>query len=325
MIEGKKLQISQTGKFEIGDTDLGLHELLQIDPIIIGKEGYMYIYLSNQTPDSDVYFDDLMITHTQSSVIQKDDYYPFGLSIAGLNSSRENSLKNRFLYNDGAEREDAFELNIDFTKFRNYDLALGRWWQVDPLADELELVGLTPYNYSFNNPIRYNDPDGDCPWCVWGAVIGLGVEYTSQVIGNVIESGGEVSIESFTNVDASDLLVAAGVGAATGGLGSLSASFTKTAIAGGIAVVNAMGEGVKATVDVDFKPLEGDANISSTFTGDKPIGEAVVEFVIGNTPVPDVLGKPAGNAVEAIAQTVTGSVQSAMTESVKTVVKEEIE
>ena len=120
VIEGKKLQISEAGKFEIGYTELGPHEHLQIDPITIAKEGYIYIYLSNQTPGSEVYLparrsarlstvggDDLLITHTQGRVVQKDDYYPFGLSISGLNSSRENSLKNKYLYNGK-------ELQIDF-------------------------------------------------------------------------------------------------------------------------------------------------------------------------------------------------------------------
>lgn len=47
------------------------------------------------------------------------------------------------------------------TKFRVYDPSIGRWWQVDPKTDSL--VNYSPYNYSFNNPIRYNDPMGDCP------------------------------------------------------------------------------------------------------------------------------------------------------------------
>lgn len=69
------------------------------------------------------------------------------------------------MYNDGAEREDALDLNVDGTKFRIYDPAMGKWWQIDPLANEGDLVSVTPYNYSYNNPVRYNDPDGDCPRC----------------------------------------------------------------------------------------------------------------------------------------------------------------
>jgi RHS repeat-associated protein len=74
--------------------------------------------------------------------------------------------KNRYLYNQGTgevtfDTERIPDLNIDLTKFRAYDPALGRWWQVDPKASELS--SWTPYNYSFNNPVLFNDPLGDCP------------------------------------------------------------------------------------------------------------------------------------------------------------------
>ncbi|SFO17524.1 RHS repeat-associated core domain-containing protein [Paenimyroides ummariense] len=41
---------------------------------------------------------------------------------------------------------------------RNYDPALGRWFNVDPLAEKYS--SLTPYAYCANNPILYIDPDG---------------------------------------------------------------------------------------------------------------------------------------------------------------------
>jgi RHS repeat-associated protein len=140
--------------------------------VVAAQAGYMYIYLSNDNPQPvEVYFDDFKVGHVKSPVVQMEDYYPFGLTFNSY--QRENSTENRYLYNQGAgekkfntERIFDLGLNIDLTKFRAYDPAIGKWWQVDPLADEGLLASLTPYNYSNNNPVLYNDPYGDCLPCL---------------------------------------------------------------------------------------------------------------------------------------------------------------
>src|SRR5690606_36594967 len=137
------------------------HERLA-EEIIVQQPGYAYIYFSNDNDQPlEVFFDDFTVEHVHSAIVQADDYYPFGLSFNSY--KRENSIKNRYLYNDGSERIDDLELGVDMTKYRVLDPAIGRWWQVDPKAEVT--YDMSPYVSMENNPILNNDPDGDCIPC----------------------------------------------------------------------------------------------------------------------------------------------------------------
>jgi len=124
--------------------------------IKVKEAGYLFAYLSYEGQSNNyVHFDDFKITHTKSNVLQYNEYYPFGLQTAN-SWTRESATENNFLYNAGNEHNTLTGLYDLF--FRNYDPALGRMHQVDPMADKYSTH--TPYKYGLNNPVYWNDPSG---------------------------------------------------------------------------------------------------------------------------------------------------------------------
>ena len=95
-----------------------------------------------------------------SEILEENNYYPFGLKHKGYNeivNSNRSEAAEKYKFG-GKELND--ELGLDLYDFgaRNYDAAIGRWLNVDPLAENSRRW--TPYNYAYNNPIFFVDPDG---------------------------------------------------------------------------------------------------------------------------------------------------------------------
>ena len=157
-------------------------------PIAIGTEGYvkvsanqahtlsMFNYVFNYTD----HLGNVRLSYTKDpqtgtlEILDEDHYYPFGLrhGVYVPSNKKEFTLKGeanlpileqvrkteyQYKYNS---KEWQDELGLDMYDYgaRNYDPAIGRWMNMDPLAEKF--VPLSPYSYVANNPIIFIDIQG---------------------------------------------------------------------------------------------------------------------------------------------------------------------
>lgn len=98
------------------------------------------------------------------AVVGYDDYDPWGYALSQRTqptpwSVTEGVAEKKFT---GKEWEDDYSLNWVWVDRRPYMPEIGPWAVMEPL--EQMSPGLSPYAYSFNNPILFLDPNGAFPY-----------------------------------------------------------------------------------------------------------------------------------------------------------------
>ncbi len=148
------------------------------------------------------------------TILEENNYYPFGLKHTNYNNtlilwqSNANNMPALLpvvfnnlvpsLYNykyNGKELQEELGLGVYDYGARNYDPTIGRWWQPDPLANHPKQVGISPYAYVTNNPIRFTDPTG----MIWEDP--TQADRLNRSINNRIESTEKNSIKIQAQID----------------------------------------------------------------------------------------------------------------------------
>jgi RHS repeat-associated protein len=275
-------------------------------PSTISKNGYLYIYVSNESQDT-VFFDNLDIQYRRGPITEEEHYYPFGLTMQGISDRALQFGKvNKYRYN-GIEQDTTFGVDEYEAPLRNLDPQLGRWWQVDPQstdhADDMERW--SPYVSNKDNPILNKDPRGDCPSCLLGAAIGAGVDIGYQIAGSMLN--GDDFSTAVSNINGKQVLLAAAVGFATSGVSAIyeDAAVSGTTMAlsenGAKAVVAGIGSLTSQTNEAVDKnePLNISPAVTAIAALMGPVSEEIASGAMARLGVNSEVAKSTAGAVVA--------------------------
>ncbi|RKS98125.1 DUF6443 domain-containing protein [Chryseobacterium defluvii] len=150
----KEINLSPDTELQFVPTAEGFYDFAKNEYIYQYKDHLGNVRVSFRNKDGDPIITD------------QNDYYPFGMNIP---REEQAVFGTASLYNYKYNGKELQETGMYDYGARMYMPDIGRWGVLDPLA-ELQ-SRFSPYHYSYNNPIFYNDPTGmigDCPTCPKG-------------------------------------------------------------------------------------------------------------------------------------------------------------
>ena len=147
------------------------------------------------------------VTDQAAQVVERTTYEPYGNVIGRANNDRQGYT--------GHVMDSA--TGLTYMQQRYYDPTIGRFLSVDPVtAIDGGPDHFNRYDYAYNNPYKFTDPDGRCPMCV-GFAVGAGLDLAIQVA--------EIAAGQRTDIDKTSILISGVSGAVGVGLAGKIASF----------------------------------------------------------------------------------------------------
>ncbi len=180
--DGGAWRVPATAGFDPG-MEMNAHQLVKFPSCIKPQQkGYIYVWVSNESENTKVWFDDLKVTHTKNRVVQATDYYAWGSTMREQRTPENETY--RYAY-QGQFAEKDEETGWNHFELREYDTEVGRWTSTDPYQQFW-----SPFLGLGNNPINKIDKDGGYSeaGALWRWSVAKLFGYRP---GDVYESGGE--------------------------------------------------------------------------------------------------------------------------------------
>ena len=113
-----------------------------------------------------------MTLNSSGAVDSYNNYYPFGEQLPGMNGTGSSDGRYKYISTELDAETSSYDMGA-----RYYDPWSGRFLSVDPMASDSTLASWSPYQYSFDNPVRFKDPTGKWPdWATLGIEVGSWIQ-----------------------------------------------------------------------------------------------------------------------------------------------------
>ncbi|MFN5550352.1 MAG: RHS repeat-associated core domain-containing protein, partial [Bacteroidota bacterium] len=150
------VQVPQAAGFEEPQRGNGYtnNNLLKFDRAIsVSQTGYLYIWVSNESENTEVWFDDLNVIHQKTLVAEATDYGVWG---DVMREQKWEDLEGKYRYGyQGKYAEKDEETGWNHFQLREYDAVIGRWTSKDPKGQYY-----SPYVAMSGDPVNQFDKDG---------------------------------------------------------------------------------------------------------------------------------------------------------------------
>ena len=156
----------------------------------LGTFDYIYQYKDH--------LGNVRLSYDKNLIIQEENnYYPFGLKHMGYNNinvlTTGSSTAQKYKF-QGQERQDELGLGWDSFKWRNYDPAMARFMNIDPLTEDYN--NWSPYVFSGNRVVDARELEGLEPYVLFNteddAALNWGQQYNGKSIRDSREYGSTI-------------------------------------------------------------------------------------------------------------------------------------